>query len=43
MIKTQSEERNDWCEYDTSDLYSEDVQLIVKGEKLYYLPSDKRR
>jgi len=42
MIKTQSEEHNDWCEYDTSDLYSEDVQLIVKGEKLYYLPSDKK-
>ena len=41
MIKTQSEERHDWREYDTTELYSEDVQLIVKGEKLYYLPSDK--
>ena len=41
MIKTQSEEHHDLCEYDTSDLYSEDVQLIVKGEKLYYLPRDK--
>lgn len=43
MIKTQSEEHHDLREYDTSDLYSEDVQLIVKGEKLYYLPSDDKK
>ena len=42
MIKTQSEEHHDLREYNTTELYSEDVQLIVKGEKLYYLPSDKK-
>lgn len=29
--------------YDTSELYNEDVQIISKGGKLYYLPSGKDR
>ena len=26
--------------WDTSDLYTEDVQLISKNGKIYYLPTD---
>ena len=42
MIKSQSAEHYDLHEQDTSELYSEDVQLIVKGEKIYYLPTDSK-
>ena len=42
MIKSQSAEHYDLHQQDTSDLYSEDVQLIVKGEKIYYLPTDSK-
>ncbi len=41
MITTQSEGKHDIQNYDTSDLYSEDVQLISKGGKVYYLPTEK--
>ncbi len=37
MISTQSEEKKSHQE-DTSDLFQEDVKLIVKDGKLYYLP-----
>lgn len=39
MITTQSECKHDIQNYDTSDLYSKDVQLISKGGKVYYLPT----
>lgn len=39
MIKTQSGGDSGAHEYDTSDLYAEDVQLISKGGKVYYLPT----
>ena len=38
MIQTQSEGKQVICEHDTSDLYSEDVQLFIKDDKVYYLP-----
>lgn len=38
MIKTQSADSAH--AYDTSDLYAEDVQLISKGGKVYYLPTE---
>lgn len=38
MIKTQS--LGTMNEYDTTDFYSEDVQLISKNGKIYYLPSE---
>lgn len=38
MIKNQS--AGSTHEYDTSDLYAEDVQLISKGGKVYYLPTE---
>ena len=38
MIKTQSV--GTMYEYDTTDLYSEDVQLISKNGKTYYLPTE---
>lgn len=38
MIKTQSV--GTMYEYDTTDLYSEDVQLISKNGKIYYLPTE---
>ena len=38
MITTQS--ASDVYTYDTSDLYAKDVQLISKGDKLYYLPPE---
>ena len=40
MIFAQSDGEFNKHEYDTSDLYSEDVQLIAKGGKLYYLPKE---
>ena len=41
MIQTQSEGKQVTYEHDTSDLYSEDVQLIIKDEKIYCLPSNE--
>lgn len=38
MITTQSS--GSAHKYDTSDLFAKDVQLISKGCKIYYLPSD---
>lgn len=38
MIQTQSEGKQVTYEQDTSNLYSEDVQLIIKNDKVYYLP-----
>ena len=38
MIKMQS--AGSAHAYDTSDLYAEDVQLISKGGKVYYLPTE---
>lgn len=38
MIKTQTV--STMYEYDTTDLYSEDVQLISKNGKIYYLPTE---
>ena len=40
MIFAQSDGEFNKHEYDTTDLYSEDVQLIAKGGKLYYLPKE---
>ena len=37
MIKTQS--AGTMYKYDATDLYSEDVQLISKNGKIYYLPT----
>lgn len=39
MIEKQS--ASNIHEYDTSDLYAEDVQLIFKDGKIYYLPTEK--
>ncbi|MGT2852090.1 hypothetical protein [Streptococcus pasteurianus] len=39
MIEKQS--ASNIHEYDTSDLYAEDVQLISKDRKIYYLPTEK--
>lgn len=41
MIQTQSEGKQVAYEHDTSDLYSEDVQLIIKDDKTYYLPANE--
>lgn len=38
IIQTQSEGKQVTYEQETSDLYSEDVQLIIKDDKVYYLP-----
>lgn len=43
MIKTQSSKFEFENNYDTSELYNENVQIISKGGKLYYLPSGKDR
>ena len=40
MIKTQSANSKNAFEYDTSDLYAEDVELIYKAGKVYYLPKE---
>ena len=40
MIKLQTEEQNQNCEYNATEFYSQDVQLISKDGKLYYLPND---
>ena len=41
MIQTQSEGKQVTYEHDTSNLYSEDVQLIIKDDKIYYLPANE--
>lgn len=41
MIKGQSSKFEIQSNYNTSELYNEDVQIISKGGKLYYLPVDK--
>ena len=41
MIKGQSSKFEIQSNYDTSEIYNEDVQIISKGGKLYYLPVDK--
>ena len=38
MITEQIKNREDRYVADTSELYSEDVQLISKDGRLYYLP-----
>lgn len=43
MIKGQSSKFEIQSNYDTSELYNEDVQIISKGGKLYYLPLDKEK
>ncbi|MCI5997329.1 MAG: hypothetical protein SOR31_01125 [Parvimonas sp.] len=43
MIKGQSSKFEIQSNYDTSELYNEDVQIISKGGKLYYLPFDKEK
>ena len=40
MIKTQSADSKNAFEYDASDLYAEDVELIYKAGKVYYLPKE---
>ncbi len=40
MIETQSDGRISEHQCEMSDLYAEDVQLISKGGKIYYLPLD---
>ena len=41
MIQIQSEGKQVTHEHDKSDLYSEDVQLIIKDDKIYYLPGNE--
>ena len=41
MITEQASGRTLEHPQDTSDLYAEDVQLISKNGKIYYLPTDK--
>ena len=43
MIKGQSSKFEIQSNYDTSELYNEDVQIISKEGKLYYLPLDKEK
>lgn len=43
MIRGQSSKFEIQSNYDTSELYNENVQIISKGGKLYYLPSGKDR
>ena len=40
MIESQSTTYEELYNYDNSDLYSEDVQLVAKDNKVYYLPED---
>lgn len=40
MIEIQSDDNFKVHEYDTSDLYAEDVQLISKDGKVYYWPAE---
>ena len=37
MIELQSSNSENVLEYDTSELYEDDVQLIYKNGKMYYL------
>ena len=41
LIATQSAVYEEIHHYDTSDLYAEDVQLIARDGKIYYLPESK--
>lgn len=41
MIKTQASQYKEAHQQDTIDLYAEDVQLIAKEGKIYYLPNNK--
>ena len=41
MIQTQSEGKQVKYEQDTSALYSEDVQLIINDDKIYYFPKNE--
>ena len=41
MITVQASVKSIEHPQDTSDLYAEDVQLISKDGKIYYLPMDK--
>ena len=43
MIKGQSSKFEIQSNYDTCELYNEDVQIISKEGKLYYLPLDKEK
>lgn len=38
MIASQSNVQKEIHNCDTSDLYAEDVQLIARNGKIYYLP-----
>ena len=40
MISVQSTEVDHAARLKTSELYEQDVQLISKGGKIYYLPSE---
>lgn len=40
MIEMQTADSANVLKYDTSDLYVEDVQLIYKDGKIYYLPAE---
>ena len=41
LIASQSAVHEEIYHYDTSDLYAEDVQLIARDGKIYYLPENK--
>ena len=41
MITAQSASHEETHHHDTTDLYAEDVQLIAKNGKVYYLPESK--
>ena len=43
MIKAQISGHNNDYLISTSELYNEDVQLIVKNEKIYYLPNNETK
>lgn len=43
LIATQSAVHEEIHHYDTSDLYAEDVQLIAKDGRIYYLPESKAK
>jgi len=43
LIEEQSVTIGEIYDYDTSTLYTEDVQLIAKDGKIYYLPENNTR
>ena len=43
LIEGQSATIGEIYDYDTSTLYTEDVQLIAKDGKIYYLPEKNAR